>query len=358
MVKAAAFVVPGDLATPTGGYAYDRRIIGELRALGWQMQVLDIGDSFPRPTVAARAAAQRRLAELPGGYPIVVDGLAFGVLAEEAQALAPAHRLVALVHHPLALESGLSAGDSAALHASERAALACARHVITTSPSTAQLLIADFAVPSQRLSIVRPGTDRAPAPARVPRPMVELLAVGSVVPRKGYDVLVAALAAIHDLAWRLVIAGDRARDPHTARLIDAEIERLGLGSRITFAGAVAPARLMQLYAAADLFVLSSRFEGYGMAYAEAIAHGLPVVGTRAGAVPDTVPAGAGVLVPPDDVDALALVLRRLIESPSERARLSAGARAAAATFPSWQDSASLFARVLEQVAEPVAGSIG
>ena len=167
--------------------------------------------------------------------------------------------------------------------------------------------------------------------------MLDLLAVGSVVPRKGYDILVAALAAIPDLAWRLVIAGDRERSPQTARALDAQIARLGLAGRITFAGAVAPQRLMQLYAAADLFVLPSRFEGYGMAYAEAIAHGVPVVGTRAGAIPQTVPAGAGVLVPPDDVDALANVLRRLIASPSERERLAAGARAAAATFPSWQD---------------------
>jgi glycosyltransferase involved in cell wall biosynthesis len=356
VVKTAAFVVPGDLATPTGGYAYDRRIIAELRALGWQMQVLDIGDSFPRPTAAERAAAQRCLAALPGEHPIVIDGLAFGVMAEEARVLAPGHKLVALVHHPLALESGLSAGDSAALRASEGAALACARHVIATSPSTAQLLVADFAVAPQRLSIVRPGTDRAAVPPRVPGPTVELLAVGSVVPRKGYDVLVAALAKIRDLAWRLIIAGDRERSPDTARLIDAEIERLGLGPRIIFAGAVAPERLMQLYAAADLFVLASRFEGYGMAYAEAIAHGVPVVGTRAGAVPDTVPAAAGVLVPPENVDALAVVLRRLIESPSERTRLAAGARAAAAAFPSWQDSAKLFARALEQVAEP-AGSL-
>jgi glycosyltransferase involved in cell wall biosynthesis len=188
-------------------------------------------------------------------------------------------------------------------------------------------------------------------------PVVELLAVGSVVPRKGYDILVAALAKLPDLAWRLTIAGDRGRSRETARRLDSEVARLGLAGRITFLGAVAPQRLMQLYAAADLFVLPSRFEGYGMAYAEAIAHGVPVVGTRAGAVPDTVPAAAGVLVPPDDVDALAAILRRLIESPSERERLAAGARAAAMTFPSWQDSATLFARVLDQVAVESAGEL-
>jgi glycosyltransferase involved in cell wall biosynthesis len=350
VVKAATFVVPGDLATPTGGYAYDRRIIAELRALGWTIDVLDIGDGFPRPTAAQRLAAQRDLAALPGGCPIVIDGLAFGVLAEEAQALAPRCGLIALVHHPLALESGLSEAESAALRDSERAALACARHVITTSPSTARLVAADFAVPAQRLSTVLPGTDRMAAQQRPNGALVELLAVGSVVPRKGYDILVAALAKMPDLAWRLVIAGDRERSLETARQIDTQIARLGLAGRITFVGAVAPQRLMQLYAAADLFVLPSRFEGYGMAYAEAIAHGVPVVGTRAGAVPDTVSEGAGVLVRPDDIDALAAVLRHLIESPAERERLAAGARAAATTFPSWQESAALFAHVLEQVA--------
>ena len=163
MVKEVAFVVPGDLATPTGGYAYDRRIIAELRSAGWNVQVLDIGEGFPRPTAAARAAAQRRIAELSGERAIVIDGLAFGALAEEAQALAPGRRLVALVHHPLALETGLSAGQSAALRDSERAALTCARHVIATSPSTARLLVADYAVSPDRLSIVRPGTDRVAA---------------------------------------------------------------------------------------------------------------------------------------------------------------------------------------------------
>jgi glycosyltransferase involved in cell wall biosynthesis len=261
------------------------------------------------------------------------------------------------VHHPLALETGLSAEESAALRAGECAALACARHIITTSPSTARLLLADYAVTPDRLSTVRPGTDRAAMRPRAPGPTIELLAVGSVVPRKGYDVLVSALAKLPDLDWRLTIAGDRRRDAETAQRIDAEIARLGLAGRITFAGAVAPEQLMQLYAAADLFVLPSRFEGYGMAYAEAIAYGVPVVGTRAGAVPDTVPACAGVLVPPDDADALAAVLRRLVENPRDRERLAAGARAAATTFPSWQESASLFARVLERVVDQAAGQV-
>jgi glycosyltransferase involved in cell wall biosynthesis len=349
VVKAVAFVVPGDLATPTGGYTYDRRILAELGVAGWRTQVLDIGAGFPRPTAAARSVAFERMAALPADGPIVVDGLAFGVLAAEARALAPARTLVALVHHPLALETGLSESESVALRQSERAALASASHVIVTSPSTARLLVNEYDVPVGRLSVVPPGIDRVAVPPRVRSATVELLAVGSVVPRKGYDVLVAALARIADLPWRLVIAGDRGRSALTALELESDIARLQLGERITFTGAVSPERLMQLYAAADLFVLPSRFEGYGMVYAEAIAYGVPVVGTQAGAVPETVPGGAGVLVPPDDVAALAAVLRRLIEDASQRERLAAGARAAASSFPSWPESAALFAAALEQV---------
>ncbi len=350
MVRAVAFAVPGDLATPTGGYTYDRRIIDGLAQSGWQVQVIDIGDSFPHADTAARALAYERLAALPPELPIVVDGLAFGVLDAEAERLARSHRLIALVHHPLALESGLNEEQAAALRASERSALACTRHVVTTSPATAQLLIADYGIMPERLSVVRPGTDRVSITRRPRGAKVEMLAVGSVVPRKGYDILIAALNEIRDLSWRLTVAGDRTRDPATPRWLDARILRLGLEERITFVGAVDADALKRLYAGADLFVLPSRFEGYGMAYAEAIAHGLPVVGTTAGAVPDTVPPAAGVLVPPDDARALAAALRRLITERFELERLAAGAGAAAPSFPSWVDSAALFARALEQAA--------
>ena len=346
-MRDVVFAVPGDLATPTGGYAYDRRIIAELPAHGWQPDVLDLGDGFPRPTANTRAAAHARLAALPSDPPIVVDGLALGVLPEAAQVLRHGHKLIALVHHPLALESGLSAPEATALRQSERAALACARRVIATSQATARALAADYDVAADLVSVVEPGTDRSPLAPRADNETVALLAVGSVVPRKGYDLLVAALATMQDLSWRLVIAGDR-RDPETARRLEDDIVRHGLSGRIELAGAVSATRLSALYAGADLFVLPSRFEGYGMAYTEAIAHGLPVVGTQAGAIPDTVPPDAGVLVPPEDVGALAAVLRRLIESPDERKRLAMGARAA--SFPTWSEQAAHFAHALDRSA--------
>jgi glycosyltransferase involved in cell wall biosynthesis len=347
VVNEVVFAVPGDLANPTGGYAYDRRIIEGLAALGWRTAVVDLGDGFPFPTNAARAAARTRLAALPIGPPIVIDGLAFGALPEAAAALGATHSLVALVHHPLALETGLSAAASASLRASERAALACARHVIATSSTTARLLAADYDVPSERLSVVEPGTERVATPQRRVESVIALLAVGAVVPRKGYDVLVAALARLKHLPWRLVIAGDCGRSVDTFRRLVADVAALGLSDRVRLAGTVTAEELASLYASADLFVLPSRFEGYGMAYAEAIAHGVPVIGTNAGAIPETVPADAGVLVPPDDVDMLAATLQRLMDNPAERERLAAGARATA--FPSWRGQAALFARALESL---------
>jgi glycosyltransferase involved in cell wall biosynthesis len=348
---AVTFAVPGDLATPTGGYAYDRRMIAELAALGFAIEVVDLGDGFPQPGERRLAAAQAQLAAVPAGRPIIIDGLAFGVLPRAAATLASQHPLIALVHHPLALETGLTAAQAAELRASERAALACARQVVATSPATARLLVSDYGVSPACLTVALPGTDRSEenggGRAVAGRGSeVLLLAVGSVVPRKGYDVLVAALAALADLPWRQTIVGDCTRDAAAAEQLRQAITGARLDGRVTLAGAVTEEQLAAHYRAADVFVLPSRHEGYGMAFAEAIAHGLPVVGTTAGAIPETVPAGAGVLVAPDDAGELAAALRRLIADDRARATLAVAARAAAAGLPSWSDSAKTFARAI------------
>ena len=220
---------------------------------------------------------------------------------------------------------------------------------MVTSEATARILIADYSVKSQRISVVRPGNDPVPPALGSNDAVVRLLSNGSVVPTKGYDLLIAAVATIADLPGQLTIAGDRTRNLAAAARLDADISVHGLDDRVAVLGAVPPERIIELYLASDVFVLASRFEGYGMALAEAIAHGLPVVSTMAGAVPDTVPAGTGLLVPPDDVAALAQALRRLISDRAERQRLAMNARAAAAQLPTWQDSARLFAGAIEAV---------
>jgi glycosyltransferase involved in cell wall biosynthesis len=350
VVKRVAFAVPGDLSAPTGGYGYDRRMIAELQTLGWQVDVISLGEGFPRPTPETKAAARDKLAAAAQGVPIVIDGLAFGVLPEAAAELRDKSPLLALVHHPLALESGLSPDAAEAFRKSEREALAAAHAVVATSPSTGTLLADDYDVPPEIITVAIPGTDRGETAKGSSDGIVRMLAVGSVVPRKGYDVLIAALARLANLSWRLTIVGDRTRDQATAAQLDADIAAHRLSERIDIVGALPADRLAALYTGADLFVLASRFEGYGMAFAEALAHGLPVVGTTAGAIPDTVPPNAGVLVEPNDVKALTRTLRMLVERPTERQWFATGAREAGAALPRWEDQARLLAGAIEALA--------
>lgn len=349
MAKRVAFAIPGDLATWTGGYVYDRRVIAELRRLGWDVDVVPLGDGFPTPSHEQIEAASRRLLAGPSDRPIVIDGLAFGVLPEAAASLHSARPVVALVHHPLASETGLARGMAERFRDSERSALAAAHFVITTSDATADLLMDRFDVPRDRLRVIQPGTDRTPYSIGVGGRRLQLLSVGAIVPRKGFDVLVEALAGLTDLSWQLAIVGDRSRDPEAVERLEALVAGRRLEDRIRSTGKVSSECLATHYARADLFVLASHFEGYGMAYAEAIAHGLPIVGTTGGAIPQTVPSSAGRLVPPGNVDALAKALREVMESEAARRALAAGARAAAAALPSWAQCGEKFARVLDEL---------
>ena len=348
-MKHIAFAVPGDLATLTGGYGYDRRVIAELQALGWRVDVLSLGDGFPRPTAEQRAFALSRLLSLPEDVPVIVDGLALGALPEEAEKIARRAPLVALVHHPLALETGLSPADVNKLFESERTALVEASLVIVTSPSTGERLNSDYDVPSDSITVAQPGTDRG-APAKGSTDgMVRLLSVGAVVPRKGFDILIAGLAPIADLPWVLTIAGDLTRDETTVNKLMTDIAEHNLIGRVDLLGSVPHEKVTALYSSADIFVLASHFEGYGMAYAEAMAHGLPVIGTTGGATADTVPPNAGVLVDPGNVKALTRALKMLIEDKKARAWFASGAMAAAAELPTWQSTARIVADALEEL---------
>jgi glycosyltransferase involved in cell wall biosynthesis len=349
VAKRVAFAIPGDLAAWTGGYVYDRRIIAELRRLDWDVDVVPLGDGFPTPSSEqTEAASQRLLADLPD-RPIVIDGLALGVLPKAAASLHSARPVVALVHHPLASETGLAPDAARRLRDSERAALAATHLVIVTSHATARLLTDRFDVSPDRLRVIEPGTDRAAYSSGTGGRRLQLLSVGAIVPRKGFDVLVEALATVTDLSWQLTIVGDRGRDPETVERLEALIARHRLEDRIRSTGKVSAESLAAHYARADLFVLASHFEGYGMAYAEAVAHGLPVVGTTGGAIPQTVSSSASRLVPPGDVDALGTALRDVMESEAIRRALAAGARAAAAALPSWAESGEKFARALDEL---------
>jgi glycosyltransferase involved in cell wall biosynthesis len=345
--RRAVFAIPGDLDAATGGYAYDRRMLAELGAAGWAVRHLPLGEGFPAPDPATLARACALLGEQPPGVPLLVDGLALGAMPGIGRVLGEGRTLVALVHHPLALEGGMPAARAAALHASERAALGAAARVVVTSRTTAGTLVRDYGVPEDRIVVAVPGTDPAPfARGSGGDGPLRLLSVGTLVPRKGHDLLLAALSALAGLPWRLTIAGDADRSPSTADALRRAVRDAGLSGRVTLAGAVSAARLETLYDEADLFVLASRHEGFGMAYAEAVARGLPVVGTSAGAVREAVPDGAGLLVPPDDLAALTGALRGLLGDPAARGARAAGARRAAASQVRWAASAALLASAL------------
>jgi len=304
--------------------------------------------SFPAPTPEALAHARGILAAVPEGGLVLADGLAFGALPELAEAEGGRLRLVALVHHPLAAETGLPPGLADAARRSETRALAQARRVLVTSRSTAALL-SGYGVPAGRVRVVEPGTDPVPPAEGSGSGPLRLLCVASLVPRKGHDILFHALAGLRDHPWNLDCVGSLKRDPAWVDALVHLRDELGLARRVSLLGSLDDDDLGRRYAAADLFVLPSRFEGYGMAFAEALARGLPILAADAGAVGATVPPEAGVLVPPDDSAALGLALRRVLDDPILRRRLAAGARAAGLRLPTWPQAAAAFAAALEEI---------
>lgn len=342
------FLVPGDPTTATGGYLYDRHIVAGLEALGWAVRLRRLADSFPFPDRSALAAADRILAGFPDGALVVLDGLGLGAIPAQVEAHVGRLRLVGLVHHPLALETGLEPAQASRLYQSERRALAAVHRVLVTSSTTAAIL-SDYGVAPTRIGVVEPGTVARPQAHGSGSATLALLCVAAVVPRKGHEVLLDALSELKDRPWRLTCVGSLARSPRTFLALQHQLTALGLEQRVMFTGEVGENRLARLYTEADLFVLASHFEGYGMALAEAIAYGLPVVSTRAGAIPRTVPAEAALLVPPGDRLALTQALARFLDNAALRRRLAKAARGAASAMPSWPDAAARFAEELKQV---------
>jgi glycosyltransferase involved in cell wall biosynthesis len=339
-----AFVVPGRLDQLTGGYIYDRHVIDGLRSRGHTVNVIELGSSD----------REMALAELADGTTTVIDGLALPDLEQAVLAHWCRLRLVALVHHPLAEETGLSRASAERLMRLETAALQRFRGVVCPSPRTAAA-VAAYGIPPDRIFVIPPGTVKPDRPLRSRRgPVRSLLCVASVIPRKGHRILVGALARMRDLDWQLLCIGSLNRDPRNARLIRQLISAARLGRRITLAGEQPPRMVMRAYRAADLFVLPSLHEGYGMAFAEAMAHGLPIIAAAAGAIPETVPREAGLMVRPGDAAALARALRRVIAEPALAVRLAAGSRAAGGRLPDWRQATEWWEQVLDLLGSPSA----
>ena len=337
------FAIPGDLSSRSGGYGYDRRLLAELPGLGLETRHLPLPGRFPDASgddIAAAVTAMNTRGDV-----LLIDGLAYGAMPLAAvQALrAP---VVALCHHPLCLEAGRGPLRAAQLRETERAALAQAAHVIVTSAHTGGLLARDFAVAADRISVAAPGTDPAPR-ARGSGGAPALLAVGAIIQRKAFDVLVEALSGLIDLDWRLRIIGDKDVAPATTTALERLIAANNLSGRVELSGDVSDDELGAAYDASDVFVSSSLYEGYGMALAEAMARGLPIVATTGGAAGDT--AQPALKIPPGDVAGLRVALRCILTDRDLRAARGEASWRAGRSLPRWRETAAIVAAALRHV---------
>jgi glycosyltransferase involved in cell wall biosynthesis len=348
MKKAAVFVVPGNINSRTGGYIYDRRIVEGLRARDWSVDVQPLDETFPRPTASAVAQAEQVFASLEAGTVVVVDSLALGAIPEILERHRSRLRIVALMHLPLAADMGIDEAMAAQCAVSERRALGSAALVIVTGRATLPM-ISGYDVPSNRVVVIEPGTEPVPLATGSGTTKVELLSVGTLNPGKGYEELINALTAVPSRDWHLTCAGSLTRHPPTVARIRALVEERQFEDHVSLVGELGAEQIEEHYASADVFVLATFRETYGMAVAEALAHGLPVVSTSTGAIPALVGAEAGLLVSPGDVQGLSAALSRVIGDAECRARLAEGARRVRPSLPRWDQAVDKFASALESI---------
>ncbi len=342
------FAIPGDINLPTGGYAYGRKMLQLLPDCGVQAHHLQLAGSFPFPDEADLQATQRICAQLRPDTPILFDGLAYGALPPPIVRTIRSP-IVALVHHPLACETGLTPLQQRRFLAFERHALASAVRVIATSDATARLLMRDYDVAGDKIAIAKPGTTPALRAQGSGSP-IELLAVGALIPRKGYTYLIAALADVQYEDWSLTIVGATDHDRRYAAQVREAILESGLRSKITLKGFLSDRELQACFARADVFVMPSLFEGYGMVLTEAVARGLPIVSTTGGAIAETVPDDVAIKVEPGNSAALADALNRVLSSFELRQNLSEASWSIGRQLPRWEDCAVTIAEILKAVA--------
>ncbi|HTB42324.1 MAG TPA: glycosyltransferase family 4 protein [Acetobacteraceae bacterium] len=335
-----SLIVPAPFDQVSGGYGYDRRMVAELRAQGDTVSVVELAGAFPLTDDTARDAACAAWDRLADATCPVIDGLALPAFAGMEDALA-ARGAIGLIHHPTALETGFTEAERESLRGMEQRLYRRLHRLVVTSEPTAERLVTGFGVDRARVAVVTPGTDDAPRCMGSGGPGCEILSLGTLVPRKGHDVLLRSLARLFDLDWHLTIAGSPRRHPAYAESLVALAEELGIVPRVRFAGEMTGDALEALWHGADLFALATWFEGYGMAVAEALKRGLPVAVCAGGAAAALVEPEAGVVCEPGDQVQLSKALRRLIFSSSLRAELGEVAWQSGQKLPHWAEQAGM-----------------
>ncbi|MFL6166701.1 MAG: glycosyltransferase family 4 protein [Ornithinibacter sp.] len=340
-----------DPARPSGGNTYDRRLRAGLAALGWAVREHTVVADACCGTGGYPASALGEVLDgIPDGAVVLLDGL---VATSHPEVLCPRAdrlRLVVLVHLPLGL--GEPAGG-VEVRAREEAALRGVAHVVTTSRWTRHWLLDAYGLDPGRVTVAAPGVDPAPHVAGEPAGR-RLLCVGAVIPAKGHDVLLEALARVTGCAWACELVGSLERDPVFVEHLRLRALELGIADRVRFRGALVGPALDAAYARADLVVTASHGETYGMVVTEALAHGIPVLATRVGGLPEALahtPGGRrpGVLVPPGDPAALAGAIEQWLGDARLRQHLRRAAGERRPLLPPWSATSAAVAAVLAGV---------
>lgn len=343
-MSSALFVVPqgiDDPTRPSGGNRYDRRLAEGLTMLGWSIRPVELAGEWPIPGPAALSRLEHELAHQPGDSLVIIDGLVMSAVAPLLSGSAHRHRLVLLVHLP-------QGGPE------EAAVAAAASAIITTSSWAGRWMEQAYSLPAQRIHVIEPGVDQADVVSGSDGGE-RLLCVAAISPLKGQDVLVQALALLRERRWRCTFVGSSAADPAFAARVEDSLRVHGIDHRTSFTGPLGDTALCAAYAQADLVVVPSRTETYGMVVTEALARGIPVVCSQAGGLPDTLGLlgdgeRPGLLVAAGDSRALANAIASWLDDPALRSGLRARARARRASLTGWDRASDLMARVLHGVA--------
>jgi glycosyltransferase involved in cell wall biosynthesis len=337
-----------DPARPSGGNTYDRQVCRGLAALGWTVHEHAVPGAWPRPGAAAHAALAHAVEGVPDGAVVLIDGLIASAAPEVLVGHALRLRQVVLVHMPLGHRP--PDGEAGAVQRRERAVLATAAAIVTTSAWARRRLVELYTLPADRVHVAEPGVDAAElAPGSEAGDA--LLCVAAVMHGKGHDVLLDGLATATDLTWRCSCVGSLERDPAFARGAWRRVREGALRDRVRFPGPRTGIELGRAYAAADLLVLPSRAETYGMVVTEALARGLPVLATEVGGVTEALGHGEdgtrpGLLVAPGDAAALGAALRSWLGDAELRRRLRRAARERRASLRGWPATTAVLAGVL------------
>jgi glycosyltransferase involved in cell wall biosynthesis len=350
-VTAVHVVVPDgidDPARPSGGNAYDRQVCRGLTSLGWAVHEHAVPGRWPRHDAASFATLAGVVQRIPDDALVLLDGLIASTAPEVLAPHARRLRLVVLVHMPLGHRPERDTADDVRMR--EGAVLSVVAAVVTTSAWTRRRLLELYPLAADRVHVAEPAVDAAGL-ATGTAAGGALICVAAVTSDKGHDVLLDALATTTDLSWQCVCVGSLDRDPAFVEGLRRRSSQAGLDDRVSFAGPRTGADLDRSYAAADLMVLASRAESYGMVVTEALARGLPVVAADVGGLTEALGHGAdgirpGLLVPPGDPAALGAALRAWLGDAELRGRLRRAARERRESLSGWATTTSVLAGAL------------